>query len=341
MPTYDDIYVRDNFGDSGSIPSTGNPYQSPDLIPCQSGVLTMSQLVTNYPGPDIGMNIVQGGVNNIYVRGRNLSTSNSAGRTTLNRANSSLLLLPEQWVPIQTMGGQSEVTLVDLNSSPTIGPGAICAGSQAFVLTGLPPSNFHYCLIGIIQTNAHPITVPTRFDSNAAFASWVQTNPAVGWRNVNLVANTQVQDISSFLFGSTDPNPAYFYFQIKAPSGNNYATNTGIQVQCTDSRCPFSWSGTLPAPDSQGNQITGFQHYVPGNMTMTLTRTLTSPDGRPFPREGRIEISYYEVPPGLDEALEASVSRDVLVGEVKEDGRLLHTTVPLIKLGQCWTCVSG
>lgn len=341
MPTYNDIYVRDNFADSGVIPSTGNPYQSPDIIPYQSGVLTLSQLIANYPGPDIGMNIVQQGVNNIYVRAKNLDTSNSSGTAGLSYANSSLILLPPQWVPVQTIGGQSQVTLVDQNNNTSIGAGVICAGNQAFVLTGLPSSTTHYCLVCVVQTPAHPVTVPTSFSSNAAFVAWIQNNPAVGWRNINQITNQQVQIISTYVFGSTDPNSAYYYFQIKSPSGNNFPTNTGVQVQCTDTRCPFNWNGNLPAPDGQGNQITGFQQYIPGNITLTLTVTLTSPNQQPFPPGGKIAITYYEVPPQLDLALEASVTRQVRIGRVNQRGELVQTTESLIQIGECWTYVTS
>ena len=76
MPTptpYPDIYLRDNYDDKGTIPSAGNPYASPDIIPLQSGMLGWPRAKDSYPNPpDLGLAIVSKGV----------TTSISAPRTT-------------------------------------------------------------------------------------------------------------------------------------------------------------------------------------------------------------------------------------------------------------------
>lgn len=340
MTTYNDIFVRDNFGDAGVIPSIGNPYQSPDIIPYQNNILTVAQAVSTYSGPDLGKTIVQQGLNNIYVRAKNLGSSASGGTVGLSYANSSLILLPTQWVPIQTAGGAGQVPFVNQSGNLTIAPSEICLGNSAFVLTGLPSNSIHYCLVCVVQTPTHPVTVPTSFPNNAAFVAWIQNNPAVGWRNITQVPNTQVQVVSTYVFGSTDPNPGYFHFRVMAPSGYNFPVNTGVQVQCTDSRCPFTWSGSLPAPDSQGNQTTGFDQYMPGNITTTLTATLTSPNGQPFPSGGRLAITYYEYPSAAPSELELSVGRHVTITRQDAVQGPVLVNAYMIQIGECWTYIS-
>src|SRR5207249_4524920 len=96
MTTYNDIFVRDNFGDTGQTPSNGNPYMSPDIIPYQNGQLTWTQITSTYPnGPDLGKSIVMPGPNNIYIRAKNLQpTGTESGTNSLYYGPSSLFMLP-------------------------------------------------------------------------------------------------------------------------------------------------------------------------------------------------------------------------------------------------------
>jgi hypothetical protein len=342
--TYDDIYVRDNFGDRGIFPSTGAPYQSPDIIPYQNGILNWTQVLSTYAnGPDLGKSIVNPGLNNIFIRAKNLQQSGTeTGSASLYYAKSSLLLLPNQWTQAQTGGGQSSIPFLNQSNNTQINPNEICLGSQAFVLTGLPPvQGDHYCLIGVIQTPRHPVTLPTSFPSNTAFAQWVQTTPAVAWRNISVIPNTLVQSVSSYPFGSTSADQAYYHFRVMSPSGKNFPINTTVNVQCTDPRSPINWSGTLPAPDANGNQITGFDSYMPGNFMTSLTATVTSPNGQPFPTGAQLSISYYQYPSAAMDQLELSVGRHYPIARVVEGVGPVAFTAFLILLGECWLYVES
>jgi len=111
---YADLFSRDNFGDTGIIPSTGNPYQSPDIIPLQSGTLGWPQVQTSYNGPDIGLSVLNGGVNNIYVRSMNLNQqAASSGTVNLYYSKASVFLIPTSWTPISGPSGQGSLPLVD------------------------------------------------------------------------------------------------------------------------------------------------------------------------------------------------------------------------------------
>jgi hypothetical protein len=339
MPTYNDIYVRDNFGDTGVIPSTGNPYQSPDVIPYQNGLISISQAISTYNGPDLGKPIVNAGQNNIFIRAKNLQPSGTeSGTVALSYSKASLLLLPNQWTSVLTGTGQGSVPFVNQAGNTQVNPNDILLGQQAFLLTGLPPTTDHYCLIAVVNTPNHPITVPSSFASNAAFVSWVQNTPAVGWRNIAVMPNTLVQQVMSYTFGSINQSSGYFYFRLMAASGNNYPTNTGLRLQCTDPRCQFNWTGTLPAPDSQGNQITVFEQYMPGNITTTLTATVTSSNGQPFPANSRLSVTYYQVPSSAPDELERSVTRQHLI---VRPGETAATTASLVLLGECWIYVEN
>lgn len=343
MPTYDDIFIRDNFGDSGVVPSTGTPYQSPDVIPYQDGILSWGEVIGTYAtGPDLGRPIVNQGRNNIFVRAKNLRLSGAAtGSAFLYYSKASLLLLPTQWTQVTTGAGEPSVEFLSRSSSTQINPGEICLGREAFLLTKLPAAGDHYCLIAVASTPLHPWTVPPPFASNAEFARWVQNTPGVGWRNISIVPNTLVQIVSSYEFGSKSANPAYYHFSVVSPSGHNFPTNTAVSVQCTDPGSPINWSGTLPAPDANGNQLTGFDSYMPGNFEATLTATLTSPNNQPFPPNARLRISYFQYPSAPVDEVERSAGRYHTVARVVENvGPVTHTAF-LILLGECWVYVAS
>ncbi len=337
MPLYDDIYMRDNFGDSGITPSTGVPYQSPDIIPFQTGLLDWSTVTSSYAnGPDLGMPIVAPGLNNIYMRGFNLQPAGTAsGVAQLFYAPASLLLLPPQWGSVQTGTGGGSVQFINQAGSSQLNPNDICLGSEAFVLTNLPPAqNDHYCFIGLVNTARHPISVPTSFASNAAFAWWVQSNPAVAWRNIAVVDNPVNQIVSSYVFGSTSSSQAYYHFRVSAPEGHNFAAGTEVMVQCTDPRAPIDWSGVLPPPDPNGNQITGFDAAMPGNFTASLTATATS-KGAPFPAGARLSVSYYQYPSSLGDPLEQMVARPYAITREGLGATRVPIAASLILLGEC------
>lgn len=329
---YNDLYVRENFDDTGNIPSTGIPYQSPDIIPCHDKALTWNEANTSYTGPDIGKSIVNGGINNIYVRSRNLNTAAGAGKVNLYYSKASLFLLPQTWTQIESAGKEKSLSFIDGKSNTSISPNGVAISNPAFLLTGLPPiSNSHYCLIAVVQTTAHPITIPSSFPSNAAYDRWAQENPAVSFRNISYSPNTLTQLSRVFRFGNINRNDAYFTIII---TGRGFVPGTTITSQCTDKTCPIDQDGVLPKSDSQGNQTISFVTHVPANFWGDLVVTATSSGGK-FPTGASLTISYYQIPDTSD-ALDMAVARRFVTasaGGMGEDSDF--KTAMLLKIGEC------
>lgn len=326
---YNDLFVRDNFGDSGSYPSVGTPYQSPDIVPRQSGTLTWATANSTYNGPDQGLSILNPGVNNIYVRAKNLNTVAGTGTVSLYYANASLFLMPNTWTGISSAGGASSLALVDGTGNTSIAAQGVAISSPSFLLAGLPAGP-HYCLIAVVQTPTHPVAIPTSFTSNAAFSLWVQNNPAVGWRNISYQPNTAIQMIRTFNFASVNPTSAYFHFRIL---GRGFVAGTAINAQCTDQTCPINQNMNLSAPDVNGNQITGFDASVPGNFTGNLVFTATSPSGA-FPIGATLTVTYYQYP-SLDEPLEMKAAGAFRIVKFTDQGNPVHYAPMLIQIGEC------
>lgn len=333
MAQYSDIYARDNFGDTGVYPSTGNPYQSPDIIPLQSGTMTTATAASTYAGPDQGKPILTPGANNVYVRVKNLRSSAQTGTVALYWSPASLLLLPSDWTGNQvlTPNGLSQAPCINRAGGASLAPNEVGLGNPAFLLQGLPQiQNDHYCLVAVIATPNTTVQIPASFASNAAFSSWVQNNPAVAWRNISLVNNTVPTIVKNTNFASTSPAGAYFHFRI---TGRNFPPGSSVQSQCTDQRSPINQTVTLPSPDANGNQIAGFDTYLPGNFSSTLVNTITPPTGKNFIPGSTLTIDYYQYPEAEPDELERKVGRFVETSR-EEHGHRVRVGAYLIPLGQ-------
>jgi hypothetical protein len=335
MSTYDDIFLRDNFGDTGVVPSTGTPSSSPDIIPRQGETLEFATAESSYAGPDLGMPIHTVGPNNIYLRGFNPGQAASSGTAQLYYGLASLLLLPDQWTGnvVLTADQQDHVTFLDKTASTTIAAGEICLGNPSFFLTGLAPaSGDHYCLIAKVDTPNHQTAIPASFDSNATFVAWVQNTPAVAWRNIVVVETGLSEMVTTLTFGNTDPAAAQVHFKVV---GRSIPVGSTLSVVCTDQASPFNLNGTFAAPDPSGDQLLGFDVTIPGDFTSAATFTATAPDGQKFSESSEMELSYFQHPPAAMDELTRSVAAPTAIATERPPGRTQVRTDLLVPLGEC------
>ncbi|HWK89770.1 MAG TPA: hypothetical protein VNP72_07235 [Longimicrobium sp.] len=336
---YQDVFVRDNFGDTGTIPTAGGVSQSPDIIPYGTGILDLTTAASTYAGSDIGQNLVLPGTNNIYVRAKNLQpTGTETARVALYWASSSLFLLPQQWKKnrITAADGTANVSFAG-NGGTTLSPNDICLTQEAFYASNVafPSIDGHPCLIAVVNTPNTTVKIPDSFASFPHFVQWVQNNPAVAWRNVNVVPNTVTQILQKMKFGNLESQPNQFLFSI---IGRNVPAGTTVSVQCTDLGCPINQQLTMPAPYAGITSVTGFPQVVPANFQGAITLTASPPAGTQFPANARLTVAYYLAPPPPAQmtALHAEVSRVAMVARVAEDGT---TPAPaqesLIPVGEC------
>ncbi|WP_415853165.1 hypothetical protein, partial [Streptomyces albus] len=154
---WEDILVRDNFQDRGQTPTSQPIWRSPDIIPFGSDILDFDLLESSYDGPDLGLRhpVVQGELNRIYVRGRNLKSGcPTSGDVRLYYARGGLFLDPREWHRITASGGATTVPFTVRGGGREIPPGQICVSRYAFVWPETPPG--HYCMITTVDTPAHP-----------------------------------------------------------------------------------------------------------------------------------------------------------------------------------------
>lgn len=294
MATYSGLLVRDNFQDTGIVPSTGDLWISPDIIPYGTSTLSGSTAVSTYPGPDIGKPVVNNANNNIYIRSKNISSAAMTGNVNLYYANSSLFLYPTTWLPVNVPVTNNAFVTTSSPVSTSIPVNGIALVQGPFTVGNIP-TNAHYCFICVVNNNGIPFPIPSSFTSNGAFAVWVSNSANVCYRNIDLRAGSPASVVSYTTFGNANPISSTMIFSVV---GANVPSGTTWAASCNDARLPqpFSASGTFSSSGTASTQLTVPANIAGGNPLMSMAFTFTNPGNQPFPSNTTFAISYYQVP---------------------------------------------
>jgi hypothetical protein len=329
LPTYNDLYVRDALDDNGTIPYNGaTAYLSPDIIPAQAQVLTAAQLAASYGTNPTDTNINTQQINNIYLRAKNLSANSASGTISLYYTKSSLMLIPSQWVnnKIPTATGATVQNLVDVNGNTSIASNAVAVGSSAFTFNAPPvPQGFHYCMIAQVVTAAHPNAIPASFANSSAFISWVVNNPAICYRNVNIVSATLPAYQQGATFTNLDNAAEQYMFIVQ---GANWPANTSVNIQST--AVGFSFSYTQPFGSAPQNVST--IQTVPALFSGSVLVTLTPPAGTTVPATATVQFVFARYTTGTNDEVFLRHSRPAAHFGVQ--GSL--ATAQVVRMGECF-----
>jgi len=187
---WNDILLRDSPQDTGTIPSPGYSYTSPDVICTQQQQVDSAQFKLNYDtDPNLPLIVSQN--NFIYVRGKNLGTQPSGGTVYVYWCDSSLLMLPNQWTQ-NALQANVEGKWQPYNILPQVDGGQISVTQAPFAWTPVTlPDGQHYCTIGAVSTPNHPWSVNDipPFPTWEDFVLWVRNNQNICWRNMTLLTN--------------------------------------------------------------------------------------------------------------------------------------------------------
>ncbi|MFM7468131.1 MAG: hypothetical protein ACKO37_01335, partial [Vampirovibrionales bacterium] len=218
---YQGILIRDLLDDTGQAATTGVPCVSPDIIPYGNDILSPAVASSTY-NSDIGkpLSVGTGSTNNIFVRAKNLNPQVQTGNVNLYYATASLLNAPSiggSWNPLVSASGLSAVPLCDTQnpSSLNIASQDVALSQTAFSFNNVVPPgvNDHYCLLAVVNDPQYPVDIPSSWATNSAFASWVQGNPAVAWRNLCHTA-TQSTFSATYMFGNLNASAESVEFHI-------------------------------------------------------------------------------------------------------------------------------
>ncbi|MEO5570957.1 MAG: S8 family serine peptidase, partial [Bacteroidia bacterium] len=202
-----DVYMRDNFSDDGSVPSSGSVCQSPDIL-IQSSESTDPEADfiagTNYDLFTTSSYVDKSTDNYIYVRHKNIGHRNLNNlTTTVYYSPASTLILPSAWIEI----GKTPTAVVKQG---------MAAVSDVLVWNAADiPASGHYCFIAITGSFLDPApAIPAAISD---FPEFVSDNNNVAWRNFNIIPipPPPLFAIYEFIICGFSMGPIPFKFQFK------------------------------------------------------------------------------------------------------------------------------
>jgi hypothetical protein len=178
-----DVYLRDNIGDDGSVPTAGGISASPDIIvrpiPVPDPQTAFGEGSGTEGSQTLGSAVEAGQDNHIYVRMRN------RGGTAANNVTCTVY-----WSPVSTLVTPAMWTQIGVTSPVNVPVGDILTVTDGLIWPEAEiPGEGHYCLVGVLDHAADPAPVlppPTDFDG---FRSFIRNQNNVTWRNFNVVDN--------------------------------------------------------------------------------------------------------------------------------------------------------
>lgn len=236
MATYNGFFLRDSLNDTGTVPSPGYPYYSPDVICHQQVSNPQTYFVQNYAQNPNQAAQLGSQTNYIYVRAKNLAATTLSGwSVSVYRSSSSLFLNTNLWSqnPLLTANGKSYSTL---NATPSQG---IVVGNDVLFLNALSSNLF--CLIGI-ASQKQPPNIPAPFTSYDDYLMWVRMNQNVCGNNLTIAQNYPNQQYSRLDSLSNPENQSVPVLFVISVVGGTLPPGSTFGVTCAPLNVNSSWN---------------------------------------------------------------------------------------------------
>ncbi|MBF0110495.1 MAG: hypothetical protein HQL76_15110 [Magnetococcales bacterium] len=307
MTKYDGVLVRDGNDDVGEIPYKGEemgmPCHSPDILPLQS-ITSVATLISAYDKGYSGDDSVQiGQATTIYVRGKNVGTSDHSASAKLYYTLCSLMLHPKNWVKVFTgvNGEYSEdkgvdlVEMVNLNGNTTLSKEQVAVTRTPFFLLLPTPtdSSLHYCLISEIVTKGKEVTIPKDFATAGEYIKFIIDHPGFAYRNLITVSSSVSQMSQTVHYGNPSKKEIYATFSIKCTNGipkNSTVKLTPRTLLLKDEdkqKIPYKIKSKILDDDHEVN----FSWKVPASYDGMLLIEIIPPIGGSFDKGAKVNVT--------------------------------------------------
>jgi serine protease len=206
-----DVYVRDNVGDTGTIPSVGALASSPDVFVLHAPVgdpnASFGEGSVHEDDTGLGSLVERGHSNFVYVRMKNRGEGDAnAVQATVYYSTPATLLTPDLWTAIGT------TPPVNVPHGDTL----VVADPIEWLDADLPPDG-HYCFVAILDHPQDPAPLPPGPTDWAGYQSFIRAQNNVTWRNFNVETPPDPAgdpaDLPFLLNGYPD-EPRYFNLEI-------------------------------------------------------------------------------------------------------------------------------
>lgn len=283
MPNWTDLFVRDSFQDTGSVPSPGYPYYSPDLICTGQTQYAQSALGTTFGvnptdapyNADLNQVVTASQPNFFYGRALNKGPATSApARFYAYAVTPSLTMIPNTWIQNNLSVPLPDGSLQGYADLPAAGPNQI-AVTQVPLVWNTPANTTHYCAVGICSTAANPWdpTNPPTLNSWSDFAQWVRNHQTWCWRNLQLIDNPNAPELTSTAaFNNPYTDPVSLQIIVKV---QNAPPGTTVSLTCT----ALPGFTTNPVTGSGTFYVYGDCASIPVNFTGLVVTAAQGPPG--------------------------------------------------------------
>ena len=216
-----DVYLRDNAADTGTVPSGGAFWNSPDIWVRNSD-----------DGGTTHQNTIRGRDNFVYVRVNNRGLAEARNlnvRVYLTNFAGTQFVYPNDWIPRNPSGGGSITTpgtyLIGETAIPTLASGSSQVVRVRWQASLIPPeTNWHPCLLVEVSPNDGP--------PHSGKRVWEQNNLAQ--KNITIVNARRGETIEfSFRVGSPFTLTQYQLGELVL-NKVNAPTNVGIYLDVQD-----------------------------------------------------------------------------------------------------------
>ncbi len=323
------LLIRDTMKDVGTVPSQGNVWQSPDIIP--NGEILNAEWEEYFKGnyetytASDYKPVEFGSTNNVFVRVKNISQTTQTFTVRLYYSNvTSLLLEPDTWK-------SNEITelVKGASSSITLAAGAI--GVTGFKWKPTSDKNKHHCLIATAGLDTS--SIPSKL-KNQDFSSWVRNHSEIGWRNVRIVdqlPDNHLKDV--FEIENGDDSEESFVIRMdtyNAPNGTiiSFQSCQANGTPISDGVVTKKSKSTSKSHDKLFESVSlsaNYQGYV--------LSQVQPPDGQTVPNDFSVIFTYYWLPlfGEFDEAL------TVPLESLEIDPELAKKAITALQMGSAST----
>lgn len=344
MATWNDLLIRDSQQDTGTVPSPGYPYTSPDIICTQQNTYSNPNQQfgsSESYGVDPNLAVIAQQNNYFYIRAKNLGAQAQSGQAYVYWTKASLLMTPNLWFnqPLKVnIGGNWQAN----NPLPSAATGAISVCQAPYAWTPPPISgNDHFCLVGAVGTSLHawPPAQPPSFANADAFALWVRNNQNICWRNLSLITNPAVPQwdrVDSLANPWSDDRPL-----LVSATCTNLPIGTNVTLKCT----ALGINTTQAITNSTKQVVYGQGVTIPAGFNGYVETLAVLPNGSRWPSGALINTTAYI----------GTVSRSAIAAfahDFGEDTRHPHVAKALalagdgndgrlVAIGNCTTTYTG
>ena len=287
------LFVRANTANTGEIPKQGTLTASPDVIVNGSTPTSPRLLITNWSqsvwGPKPGLK------NYAYGRAQSLNIGVTITKPSVRMyyTDAGFLPPPSSWIQCFTYDDQLESSpLVDINGALTLPPGTRSASQLAFGVNF--PGTGHYCMI----TAAGSEFFANKPDSGAGnwnSATWLQSNGAAGWHNVDVSLTGE----AVLKFYNQDDTAERFVFEAHCHrvKGTKVSLSAGGLLKATEAAIANDYqvvSAQIEAPPRHAGELAvRFGKLAPGS-AVTFYKYWIVPAGHPHHRQAAQLMGDFE-----------------------------------------------